>query len=205
MRLIGKARSATPLAVLMAVVATLLVSGGTYAAAATLITGKQVKDNSLTSRDVKNNSLTSRDVKSRSLHGNDIRNGTLTAKLFKRGTLLRGLKGATGGRGGTGATGARGASGARGEPGPQGEKGVHGPSGVTEVRVVTTAGNPGAYLALARCPAGSQAISGGGDAPAPDTLRHSGPVLSDDGKPVGWKVEANDRTPTAFALCAPAA
>ena len=67
MRLIRKGRSATPLTVLVAVLATMLVSGGAYATAATLITGKQVKDSSLSGRDVKNSSLTGADVKNRSL------------------------------------------------------------------------------------------------------------------------------------------
>ena len=48
---------ATPLTILATVVAVFMVSGGAYATAATLITGKQVLDHSLTGRDIKNGSM----------------------------------------------------------------------------------------------------------------------------------------------------
>jgi hypothetical protein len=188
MRLIGKGRRTTPLTVVVAVFGAVLVSGGAYATAATVITGGQVKDNTLTGHD----------VRSRSLDGTDIRTGTLTADLFKKGALPRGPRGATGGRGGTGATGARGATGASGPRGPQGDPG---PSGVASAHILTADGSSIDHSALVNCAPGEHAIGGGGDAGAGRTLSSSGPVSS-GGKPVGWRVTATDGKPTAFAICA---
>lgn len=54
----------------VAVIALFAALAGT-ATAARLITGKQIKNNSVTSRDVRNSSLTGGDVKDRSLGPND--------------------------------------------------------------------------------------------------------------------------------------
>jgi hypothetical protein len=194
MRLIGQGRAA-PLTATVAVVATMLVGGGAYATAATVITGKNVRDSSLTGHDVRNGSLTSSDVKARSLQGTDIRRGTLTVNAFRKGTLLRGAKGATGGTGGTGATGARGAAGVRG---------ARGDSGVADLLVVKDQGSSAGHSALVRCPAGRQAVSGGGETDGHDAVTQSSPVVDADGRPVGWKVSVEGGTPTAFAVCAAA-
>jgi hypothetical protein len=85
---------------LVAILAVVLACGGS-ATAARLITGKQIKNNSVTSSDVRNNSLRSKDVRNRSL----------LAKDFKRGQLPRGAQGPQGLRGSTGATGPRGPAG----------------------------------------------------------------------------------------------
>src|SRR3954469_24977032 len=87
----------TPLTVVAAVTGTLLVSGGAYATASTLVTGKDVQDNSITTKDIRNHSLTARD--------------------FKKGTIKRGKQGLQGATGTTGATGETGATGATGETG----------------------------------------------------------------------------------------
>jgi len=57
-------------------------------AAASLITGNQIKDNTVTGRDVRNSSLT----------GRDVRNGTLMAGDFSPGQLPAGTTGAQGRR-----------------------------------------------------------------------------------------------------------
>ena len=97
----------------------LLLAGAGSATAATLITGAQVKDNSLTGRDVKDGSLSTRD--------------------FKKGTLRAGSRGTQGPQGTQGPAGAEGAdgpagpSGAAGQPGPRGARGPSGTSYAFEV------------------------------------------------------------------------
>ena len=68
------------------------------ATAAMVITGKQIKDNSITSRDIKNGTLKVKDLRA-----------SEAAKL-RGNTGATGATGATGGTGATGATGAAGAS-----------------------------------------------------------------------------------------------
>ena len=63
---------------LIAVVVTLvLASAASGATAATLITGKQIKDNTVASVDIRDNALTSVDIKKGSVTGNDIENGSI--------------------------------------------------------------------------------------------------------------------------------
>jgi hypothetical protein len=52
-----------------------VLGGGSYAAR--LITGKQIKNNSIASRDIKNNSIESRDIKKRSIRRRDMAPGVL--------------------------------------------------------------------------------------------------------------------------------
>jgi hypothetical protein len=94
----------------IAYVALFVALGGTSFAAATVITGKNVKNGSLAGVDVKNSSLTGIDVKDKSLNPEDF-NGSVT-----------GSQGATGPQGPTGDTGA---------PGPKGDTGPQGPKGDT--------------------------------------------------------------------------
>ena len=113
MHIFGKVRSSAPLTALVAVLVTLLVSGGAYATASTLITGKQVKNHSLTGRDVKKRSLTGRHIKRRSLTGGNIKKHTVGAKVLKKGVLRKGRDGKDGAAGQQGAAGPQGATGAR--------------------------------------------------------------------------------------------
>src|SRR3954468_428906 len=98
---------------LLACLALFLAAGGPAAAvnaadaASRLLTGKQIKDNSIT--------------------GGDIKNGTLAAKDFKPGVLPKLVssgQGESGAKGDTGAQGPQGPAGLQGERGPQGEKGA---------------------------------------------------------------------------------
>jgi hypothetical protein len=90
---------------IVAMLALFVAMGGTaIAASSALITGKQIKNNSITGADVKNKSLTPRDF---------------------RGSV----RGPRGLRGPAGATGATGAQGAQGAQGPQGGQGAQGPPG----------------------------------------------------------------------------
>ena len=96
MRRIRKLRNMrmTPLTIIAVVVGSLLASGGAFATASTLITGKEVRDHSLTSKDVRNLSLHSKDFD----------------KKVQKALKLRAKNGAAG------ATGAQGAAGARVSP-----------------------------------------------------------------------------------------
>ena len=91
---------------LVVVVVALLVVGGTGAAAASLITGKDIKDESVTGNDIKNSSLTGKDVKNKSLTKADIKGS------------VRGPRGAQGPKGDTGPQGPKGDTGPQGPPAP---------------------------------------------------------------------------------------
>ena len=59
------------------VVVLVLAGAASGATAATLITGKQIKDNTVASVDIRNNDVTSVDIKKGSVTGADIENGTI--------------------------------------------------------------------------------------------------------------------------------
>ncbi len=102
-------------AMVVALIALFVAIGGT-SYAVSQITGKDVKNNSLTGKDiknikggdVKNNSLTGKDIKK--LKGGDVTDGSLLAKDFKANELPAGAAGAAGV---IGATGPRGPSAVR--------------------------------------------------------------------------------------------
>ena len=103
------------------------------ATAATLITGGQIKNNSVTTKDVKNKSLRATD--------------------FRPGDLPRGP---------AGATGAQGPQGAQGAPGPQGSRGpqgVPGLSGLEHVFDGTPSNSSSPKDVTLTCPPGKVAIS----------------------------------------------
>ncbi|MDP1849259.1 MAG: collagen-like protein [Solirubrobacteraceae bacterium] len=100
-----------------------VVLGGS-AYAGTLLTGRDVRNESLTGADVRNNSIRSADV----------RDGTLTAGDFAFGTLRVGPQGSRGDRG------PKGDPGAPGQPGQRGEQGVPGPLSETLPSGLTSRG-----------------------------------------------------------------
>jgi len=116
----------------VAYLALFIALGGTSFAAATVITGKDVKNGSLTGKDVKNSSLTGGDVKNKSLTPSDF-NGS-----------VQGPKGDTGPQG------------AKGDPGLKGETGVRGERGPSNAWVIDLPAAAGA-IAL---PAGKFAFTG---------------------------------------------
>lgn len=136
--------SRTALAVIVAALA-LIVSAGAGATASLMITGKQIKDGSVTTKDVKNRSLKVKD---------------LSAKARNK---LRGATGPAGPRGATGATGATGPAGPAGPTGLQGLQGVPGLPGVSGFEVITetvSIGGLGASDSVTgTCPADKVAIS----------------------------------------------
>ncbi|WP_051471292.1 collagen-like triple helix repeat-containing protein [Patulibacter minatonensis] len=118
----------------VACVVLFFVLGGDAAAkeASKLITGKQVKDRSLTAKDVKNATLTGKQIKSRSVQTSDIAKNAITGAEVKDGSLgpadfsgsvagPAGAKGEPGAKGEKGDTGAKGDKGDTGAPGPTGQ------------------------------------------------------------------------------------
>ena len=123
--------SRTAVAVVIAALA-LMLAGGAGATAAFMITGKQIKDGTVTSKDVENRSLRVKD--------------------FRPATRKK----LTGPRGVAGPAGANGATGATGLPGLPGVPGLAGFEVVTSSVNIPALGSgsvPGA------CPAGKKAIS----------------------------------------------
>ena len=192
----------------IAFLALFVALGGTSFAAATVITGKNVKNSSLSGADVRNSSLTGSDVKDKSLSPGDF-NGSVTG--------AQGATGPQGPKGDTGAQGPKGETGAQGPKGDTGAQGVQGPTGPTGValsgyevvRGPTTSNARGSYRIYANCPAGKVAIGGGGS-------QGSANWYLDDSRPqaggAGWEVEyspgpgvnPNENTGIgeAWALCA---
>ena len=114
------ARRNVTFANVVAAICLFVVLGGSSAAepamqaAARLITGTQIKNNTVTGRDVRASSLT----------GGDVRDGTLLAGDFKAGQLPVATAGTEGPAGPVGPKGDTGAQGPKGDTGPQGPSGV---------------------------------------------------------------------------------
>lgn len=143
--------SRTALAVVVAALA-LIVSAAAGATASLLITGKQIKDGTVTTKDVKNRSLKVKDLSPKA-----------KAKL----------RGATGPAGPRGATGATGATGPAGPTGLQGLPGLPGLPGLSGFEVVSQSVPMGLLAGVptevtGACPGGKKAIAatGGFSAPA---------------------------------------
>jgi hypothetical protein len=111
------------------------LTGTATAASVVLITGRQVKDGSLTGADLANRSLGAKKLKLRSLTAKQLRVGSVTSAQVRNGSLTladaspallaalhgaQGSAGAQGPAGPQGATGAQGAAGTAGPPGPPG-------------------------------------------------------------------------------------
>lgn len=117
------------------------VSGAAGATAATLLTGADVKNNSLTGADIKN------------VRGGDIADGTITCRDLTKtlqslcvkqqaapGVTVNAPKGETGAPGPKGSTGPTGSIGAPGANGVDGQPGPPGPAGQSAVQRVTAFG-----------------------------------------------------------------
>ena len=178
----------------------LFVALGGSAYAAVTVTGKQIKDGTVTGRDVKN----------RSLGTSKLSPSAVSSLIGKPGPA--GPQGDRGPQGPAGATGPRGETGLAGPAGPAGPQGPSGVSG-WEYRV-----SPGVYLGSnvandtqADCPDGKKALGGGAsDAVAGTTRPHGNAYVStsaptDDG--TGWVVLSRNTSSTpavvyAWVICA---
>ena len=130
---------------------------GGSAYAAVTVTGKNIKDGTITGRDVKNRSLDSKKLSTTAV-------SSLTGQRGPAGP--QGEKGEGGPAGPTGATGSKGETGSAGAQGAPGPAGPAGPSGISgwEYRV----SSPGVYIpsgdaggGQVYCPAGKKALGGG--------------------------------------------
>jgi len=160
-------------------VAGLIVATSATAGAAVLVTGKNVKNESLTGRDIRNGSIKSTDV----------RDGSLTKADFSGD-----LAGPQGPVGPAGPKGDKGAKGDKGDPGTPGQPGAPGQNGVSGLQYViveqTVAGNTSAAWG-ADCPAGKRALGGGVSStiPANVTVRETAPQSTPDTLGTGWWVQ----------------
>lgn len=113
-------------AMVVAVLALIVALSGTATAASGLITGRQIAPSTITGKNVKNRSLTAADLAA----------GTLkSGRTGKTGPA--GPAGAVGPIGPAGAAGAQGAAGAKGDPGTSGSTGPAGAPGATGPRGAT--------------------------------------------------------------------
>ncbi|UTI64216.1 hypothetical protein NBH00_23115 [Paraconexibacter antarcticus] len=106
MKRISRSTASTGIAV-----TSLFIALGGPAEAAHLITGANIKNNSVTTSDIRNNSLTTSDIRTGTLRSSDVKDGSLLGRDFAAGQLPKGA---------TGATGATGAKGDKGDIGPEG-------------------------------------------------------------------------------------
>ena len=127
------------------------------AVAGTMITGAQIKDQSIRSNDIATGGVGSSEVRDASILTRDLSQATIDS-----------LKGATGAKGEKGDTGAKGETGATGAQGVKGDKGSKGEPGVTNViagagYTHTWAGDQGAHLntIIESCADGQVALGGG--------------------------------------------
>ena len=175
---------------------------GGSAYAAVTVTGRNIKDGTITGRDVKNRSVGTSKLSTSAV-------SSLTGRPGPAGP--QGEKGDRGPVGPTGATGPKGETGPAGSQGAQGPAGPPGPSGVsgwsyhTEGKAIPP-GSTGTRWQV-YCPSGKQAL-GGGETPAETNyskgyVLHSGPA----GPATGWEVKiSNESTSTytyyAWVICA---
>jgi hypothetical protein len=175
-------------ALLLSVVAIVLACAGS-ATAGSLITGRQIKDNSVTGADLRDGTVRTRD---------------LAAPLQPRAGTP-GPAGPAGPKGDAGPAGAPGPAGPQGAPGLSGYEVVHGPT------VDSGAGPRGDMQAIATCPAGKVPIGGGGvdsaiiGAPGGQVghVEYSRPTPNGRGWMVGFTQDADaDARISAWVICA---
>lgn len=115
-------------ATILAALALFVAAGGTsmagdaVTAAKNRITGKQVKDHSLTRADIKQGTLTGRQVKNGSLTAADVKDRSIARSDLAADALVGGPQGPQG---------RPGPAGPQGRPGPAGPRGQQGPAGPT--------------------------------------------------------------------------
>ena len=146
--------------VLAAFILGVVAAAAGTATAATLITGKDVRNNSLTGVDIRSGSLTGSDIRNSSLTGVDIRDGSIGFADLAAAAKSN-LKGDTGARGRQGAAGARGAQGPRGATGAAGNNATGLTMGTTSI----TAGVITSFAPLGGNSAGSQTTEAPGITP----------------------------------------
>jgi hypothetical protein len=186
-RIPSKATCISTVALLFAVTGT--------ATAAGLITGAQIKDNTVGSPDIRNNSIATQDVKNNSVTSLDVKDGSLKTSDFAPGQLSTGPVGPAGPAGAPGATGATGAQGA---------------PGVSALEIVSVQGaldSLSGKVVSVNCPAGKKLLGGGAR-----LIGEAGNVALDESYPLTatqWRAYGTEVNATAgnwridaFAICA---
>jgi hypothetical protein len=165
------------------------------ATATALITGAQIKNNTVSSLDLTNNSVKSVDVANNSLTTLDVKNGALRAVDFAPGEL---------------AAGAAGPAGPPGPAGPQGSAGAQGVPGLAGLEIVTAEGpsNSDANRQVdVSCPAGKKVVGGGAhiwNASSDVALDESYPMSASAWRATAYEVNATAANwhLVAYAICA---
>jgi hypothetical protein len=198
-------KAALVAAVVAALVVALPAAGAPspVAGVAQLITGSQIANSSITGKDVKDRSLTKSDFR-----GSVTGPRGLTGSQGPQGAA--GQRGAQGLKGDGGQQGLKGDQGQQGVQGPQGIQGVQGPAGATNVTVRVSAIT--FNTAVASCHDGEKAVGGGGDTEEMDAyLTKSAPVQGDGETPTAWTASAasvnasllnEPRNVVAYVICA---
>ena len=181
----------TQTALIALVVASLVGSAG--AVAATQITGKDVKNNSLTGADIHR-------IRGGDINGRTIQCRNLATNVQQSVTACNGGKTVVGGSGSVVVNAPKGDQGARGPQGPQGiagtpgTPGAPGSPGFTGYQVHNTEARLAAgttQTVTKQCPSGV-ALGGGfdQDAGSPAVIQSSAPVYDASGIATGWSVRA---------------
>ena len=148
----NRIRGGLSFANIMSLVAVSIALGGTSYAAS-------LANNSVGSAQIKTGAVKNSDLGASAVTSGKVRNGSLLAKDFKTGELPRGLPGANGTNG---ANGTPGATGPAGPTGPQGPTGSVGAATVQFEQAAADLANGANQNYGVFCPAGQQAIAGGG-------------------------------------------
>jgi hypothetical protein len=168
--------------------------GGTAYAAVT-VTGKNIKDGTVTGRDVKNRSLGTSKLSATAL-------SSLTGQRGPTGP--QGPKGDGGERGPAGPTGATGPQATTGPAGPQGPAGAQGPTGISGWEYVVTP-YPGVSVpagttesATVICPTTKKALGGGVSKAGGGYVAETAPTNG----AAGWSGQLYNPGPTSSSLYA---
>ena len=198
-------RSHLKFANVISVVALCIALGGTSYAALTL----------------PRNSVGSKQIKSGAVKSSDVKNSSLRLRDFKRGEVPAGATGPAGALGPKGDAGPQGARGADGADGAEGAPGTVGAASTAFFRATSDLadGNSSSYSVF--CPAGKQAIGGGGRGDATSSeqtiLTNTRPALSSTNTEppligqgfTGWRITVVNPTggattgirPEVWAVC----
>jgi hypothetical protein len=169
---------------------------GGSAYAAVTVTGKNIKDGTITGKDVKNRSLGRSKLSATAV-------SSLTGQRGPAGPQgEKGEQGPVGPKGAAGPAGPTGATGAKGETGPAGPQGPSGVSG-WEYRV-----SPGTYLpsgggrAQVSCPGGKKALGGGASNTDSRSVIDSAPTDGGTGWAIWYSEGSRPSTVYAWVICA---
>jgi hypothetical protein len=186
----------------------LFVALGGSAYAAVAVTGKNIKDGTITGRDGKNGSLATSKLSTKALGSLTGQGGPTGPQGEKGEPGPVGPQGATGPKGETGQAGPQGPAGPPGQAGPQGPAGPPGPSGISGWQYLTeTRGiSPETYeFWQVTCPNGKKALGGGVASEVFARVVETAPAGA---AATGWQVGVFNNSPnrsisgTVWVICA---